>query len=327
MGTSNSKMKFKEAIEALSAEDVPREDTDFWDELWRLKTTTEEVWEIISPDDVRRLKKERPQNLHTLFDQAVCQLCQVIQTPLPQYFDQALNCVRVLTRILPFMMEEPDDEWVRQLCWSTVEDSPFGGGGGDGGAKSGDDGDGFREPLGQLVIQAVMHLLFLPSFTVDTDAFENEYEEDEQEEDLDVLHPGAVWAPGIIVPNDIVVLSTTYDKNRVEVLRLMLAMLCEPLFQPADNFDPVRSLWLKSATAIDVPYASLLFYSLLNTVISFDPVGWGVPYGANMSRSGAPARVLEKAAQVLIVLLDHGPSVSTPPAEGEEGEGEGNGGA
>ena len=40
--------------------------------------------------------------------------------------------------------------------------------------------DGFREPLGQLVIQAVMHLLFLPSFTVDSNAFENEYEEDEQ---------------------------------------------------------------------------------------------------------------------------------------------------
>ena len=49
----------------------------------------------------------------------------------------------------------------------------------------------------------------------------------------------------------------------------MLAMLCEPLFQPADNFDPVRSMWLKSATAIDVPYASLLFYSLLNTVRHF----------------------------------------------------------
>ena len=36
-------MKFKEAIEALSAGDVPRDDTDFWDELWRIKTTTEEV--------------------------------------------------------------------------------------------------------------------------------------------------------------------------------------------------------------------------------------------------------------------------------------------
>ena len=61
-------------------------------------------------------------------------------------------------------------------------------------------------------------------------------------------------------------------------------------------------------------------------MISFDPVGWGVPYGANMSRSGAPARVLEKAAQVLIVLLDHGPSVTTPPLEGDEGgEGEGGG--
>lgn len=30
-----------------------------------------------------------------------------------QYFPSALNCVRVLTRLLPFMLEDPEDEWVR----------------------------------------------------------------------------------------------------------------------------------------------------------------------------------------------------------------------
>eukprot|EP00614_Pseudopedinella_elastica_P026984 CAMPEP_0172623402 /NCGR_PEP_ID=MMETSP1068-20121228/128310_1 /TAXON_ID=35684 /ORGANISM="Pseudopedinella elastica, Strain CCMP716" /LENGTH=97 /DNA_ID=CAMNT_0013431955 /DNA_START=59 /DNA_END=349 /DNA_ORIENTATION=+ len=94
--SSSSRERFREAIELLATEDVPRDDTGFWDELWKLPMTTEEVFELVSPSDVRALRKSRPRNLHTLFDQAVCQLCLVIQTPLPIYFDHALNCVRVL---------------------------------------------------------------------------------------------------------------------------------------------------------------------------------------------------------------------------------------
>ena len=30
-----------------------------------------------------------------------------------QAFPSALNCVRVLTRLVPFMLEDPNDEWVR----------------------------------------------------------------------------------------------------------------------------------------------------------------------------------------------------------------------
>lgn len=42
---------------------------------------------------------------------------QVVETPSPIYFDQALNCVRVLTRLLPFMLENPEDAVVYDLCW------------------------------------------------------------------------------------------------------------------------------------------------------------------------------------------------------------------
>jgi High-temperature-induced dauer-formation protein len=41
-----------------------------------------------------------------LFTQATAQLCQIVETPYNIYFDQALNCVRVLTRILPFLLEK-----------------------------------------------------------------------------------------------------------------------------------------------------------------------------------------------------------------------------
>ena len=98
------------------------EGKSFWDELWKLKTTTEQVFELISPTDVRKLRASQPTNLHSLFDQAICQLCHFIERPLPLYYDHALNCVRVLTRLIPFMLENPDDELVTAWCWQ-VEDA------------------------------------------------------------------------------------------------------------------------------------------------------------------------------------------------------------
>jgi hypothetical protein len=88
----------------------------------------------------------------------------------------------------------------------------------------------------------------------------------------------------------------------------MLTMLCEPLFHPAELFSPSKDAnWSMVATAYDAPFAPLLFNSLLYTVLGFDPVGWGVPYGTQVSRSGYVAgELLQKSAQLLIVLLDFG---------------------
>jgi hypothetical protein len=63
------------------------------------------------------------------------------------------------------------------------------------------------------------------------------------------------------------------------VLRLLLTTLCDPLYQRADAHQSTSSRWLAVATSPDCPHASALFYSLMNTVLGFDPVGWGLPYG------------------------------------------------
>ena len=60
---------------------------------------------MISSDDIRKLLQDKPNNVKTLFTQATAQLYQVVETPYPVYFDQALNCARILSRILPIMME------------------------------------------------------------------------------------------------------------------------------------------------------------------------------------------------------------------------------
>lgn len=50
-----------------------------------------------------------------------------------------------------------------------------------------------------------------------------------------------------------------------------------------------------------------LFYSLLNSVLAYDPVGWGVPYGSSMV-SDTQEPLMNMALQVLLVCLDYSPN-------------------
>lgn len=106
MGASASREKFRESVAALVNSDVSADNAEFWDELWKIPSSPEEVFELISPRAARKLRDEKFDNLATLFTQATAQLCQIVETPYNIYFDQALNCVRVLTRILPFLLEK-----------------------------------------------------------------------------------------------------------------------------------------------------------------------------------------------------------------------------
>ena len=118
MGQSASKEKFRESVSALITVDVSADDAEFWDELWKIPSSAEEVFELLPATAARQLRDERFENLATLFTQAVAQLCQIVETPYSIYFDQALNCVRVLTRILPFVLEKGKSLGLLSACRS-----------------------------------------------------------------------------------------------------------------------------------------------------------------------------------------------------------------
>ena len=314
MGQSSSKADLADILSTLSQTDVSPEAHDFWDELWKLSTTPEDIFELIPPEDVRSLKENRPENLVTLFTQAVAQLCQIVHTPVPMYFGQALNCVRVLTRVLPFLVEgeqkgraansNDTETFSERLCWSVEEDE-----------AQEESPEEKPQPLARLVVHAAMHLLFLPGFTVEASAFDDVEDDAEEaatiaaaasaaEEDSITeaanggesvaedasnndekntetlkkkdaqpaanhsLPQAALWSAGLGGFEARPASSAAFDRNRTEVLRLLLASVCEPLFQSADTYDPWKSRWLETATDRDAPNARLLFYSLCNTIFS-----------------------------------------------------------
>jgi len=380
MGASASRDKFRESFEELIGEDISPDDAEFWDELWKIPSSAEEVFELISPYAARYLRDERFDNLATLFTQATAQLCQIVETPYSIYFDQALNCVRVLTRVLPFLLEKGDlggaDMNVESLCWGTGEaadtgfrDSMVGKviGGDDkySQAKTAVDDDEAPEPLALLAIHAAMHMLFLPQFTCDfyeeeendNDSISSEesarskyepgflekrrIEEEEVEEAKGLKEDGVmmneaglkktkyavegiplqpkpaciVWADGCGIKKKKHTETTRkFDKNRVEVLRLLLASCCDPLYSPAEEYNPLASRWLSVATAADAPNAICLFYSLLNTIITYDPKqGIGGAFAADTHK-----RVVGLSAQILCVLLDCGLSGNPETTKNEE---------
>jgi len=410
MGASASKIKFRESLTSLISRDVSPEDAEFWDELWKIPSSADEVFELLTPDNARRLRDERFDNLATLFTQATAQLCQIVETPYTIYFDQALNCVRVLTRVLPFLLEKGDlgdgDLNVEALCWgdhvdgnTTVASKKNRRNDDDDkndDDEEDDDEDDSQEPLALLVVHAAMHMLFLPQFTCefyeeddedeendsDDDESDVSFDEEDDAEDKDVAmekkraakadkesqaeaglgkprrirkgvrltpHPaGIVWAPGVgftndgkcsignesskyrrprsnkskTVQNPEAAYTRKYDKNRIEVLRLLLATCSDPLFSPADEYNPLASRWMSVAVAADAPNAPCLFYSLLNTVISYDPSNssfGGVPYSSKLA-SDSHVKLVDLSAQVLCVLLDCGLPGDPLPVENQYGE-------
>lgn len=182
-------------------------------------------------------------NLKTLFTQAVAQLYQVVETPYPVYFDQALNCARILARFLPVMIES-DSKFAIDLLWnkqSPAKSSPLKKAAVNDQESKNDGAVDSRsetshepqdsEPLAVILVNAMFHLLFLPDFTIEDPNVEfGEGDLNSQE-----FKSALMWAPGVGSNEKSVNSSSQYDKNRVDVLRLMIASFCDALFQSPDK--------------------------------------------------------------------------------------------
>ena len=285
MGAASSKTTFSELAHALLSKDIDPNDHEFWDELWKTVLTMEEIFEVISAEDIRNMLQEHPENIRTIFTQAVAQLYQVVETPFPIYFNQALNCIRILARILPVLLEVGSQGkhekhiFVKELLWSKrlIRNIPS--------EKTGiiteenkeepkttatnqenpEKGEEFSEsePLAVILINTMYHLLFLPDFTIE----DPNVDFNEDDVNTAAFKNALMWAPGVGSIEKTVTTSTQFDTNRVEILRLMIATFSDSLYQNADQYDSCASMWLEVATSVDAPYAEIVFYSLMNTVL------------------------------------------------------------
>ncbi|GAB6030879.1 cell wall bioproteinsis protein [Chamberlinius hualienensis] len=291
MGNSDTKLNFRKAVVQLTTKTQPVDVADeaFWDQFWSDNVqSVQDVFTLIPAAEIRALREESPSNLATLCYKAVEKLVRAAETSCSLQKEQlvVLNCVRLLTRILPYIFEEP--EW-RGFFWSSLPE------------QSGDDSETESSPLAQSLLNALCDLLFCPEFTVAS----NKKNGPDNPEDLQSIDSCEyIWEAGVGF------ITTTQhfpqlDQNRTEILKLLLTCFSQTMYlPPTGEAHSHPNKWIHYFTSTENRHALPLFTSLLNVVCAYDPVGYGLPYN-HLLFSDCREPLVEVALQILIVTLDH----------------------
>ncbi|KAJ3608533.1 hypothetical protein NHX12_025580 [Muraenolepis orangiensis] len=282
------------AVIQLTTKTQPVEASDdaFWDQFWAdTAITVQDAFALVPAAEIRAVREESPSNLATLCYKAVEKLVQGADSGCPSDKERqiALNCTRLLTRILPYIFEDAD--W-RGFFWSNVP-----GAGRAGRLDLGDDSDDTR-PLAESLLLAIADLLFCPDFTVhshkkDPDSAENMQSMDSCE---------YIWEAGVGFAQS-PPFNYLHDLNRMELLKLLLTCFSEAMYLSPSSSD-TKNPWVSFFCSTDNRHVLPLFTSLLNVVCAYDPVGYGIPYN-HLLFSDQREQLVELAMQILVVTLEH----------------------
>lgn len=290
MGNTDTKLNFRKAVVQLTSKTQPinASDDSFWDQFWSENVTNvQDIFTLVPAPEIRALREEAPSNLATLCYKAVEKLVKAVDNSCRTQHDQqtVLNCVRLLTRVLPYIFEDPD--W-RGFFWSSLP------------GHSEDDGEDQSMPLAQSLINAICDLLFCPDFTV---AGSRKVGPDKAEDLQAIDSCEYIWEAGVGFAQS----PPRYphlDANRTELLKLLLTCFSETMYQPPVDIHTSPNRWIQYFTSAENRHALPMFTSLLNTVCAYDPVGLGVPYN-HLLFSDSLEPLVDTALQILIVTLDH----------------------
>jgi hypothetical protein len=144
MGAAESKLAFRNNVFALSEKDRAFPDS-FWDSFLELPDTAEDVFNLFSAKDIR-LALEQKTNILTLLNKSIdymISFSNVLEKPTVISVRKLLNSCRLLTRILPFIFENP--AFQHELFWNHVST---------------------KESKGSLLVHALLALLFYRGLTI-----------------------------------------------------------------------------------------------------------------------------------------------------------------
>ena len=335
MGAGDSKINFRSAVARL-AEDTPLTDDDsFWSEFWKYDTSVDDIFALAPSEDVRRIRDQSPDNLALLCHKLIGKIKSVTDCGLGEVVENhiaVLNCIRVLTRILPFLFEVAEGgALARQIFWTlrgpksylavherkpSLQSGPQGEQKPPGAEEENSTipqgamypgrmndkrpeekfGDELEEYLGVTLLNSLADLCFMPHFTITADILHLNLKTLDSRE--------FIWVPGVgsEKPQDS---SSNIESNRKEVLKLLLTCFSQTLYISSPNYCKESNPWLEYFSSSDCKIRHLLplFCSLLNTVFSYDPVGLGLPYQFYMF-SDDKEPLVEVCLTLLIVLLD-----------------------
>ena len=207
--------------------------------FWELPESTEDVFSLFSPTDIRRARDNSIANIETLINTLTSRLFELrshraFPNPDVAPDKHALNCIRVLTRVLPFIYEADQlENWREKIFWqkrrrpvskrkqSGKSEILFDEGVQDEVPEPEPEKQyEERRPLGEELVDTLVDLLFYQNFTLPPD--------DRSKNKVTY----SIWQSGMgcnTAPNS----SSQIESNRSEVLRLLLTLSSEALYLPA----------------------------------------------------------------------------------------------
>ncbi|KAI9325311.1 high-temperature-induced dauer-formation protein-domain-containing protein [Zopfochytrium polystomum] len=257
-------------------------DDEFFAQFYQLPTNAEEIFNLFSPKDIRFVRDSAPENLQTLckkLSARIFRFTSLETAPTKEDIRDVLNCSRILTRIVPYIFETATSENLAETIFWT---------------RSSDAADAVDDRLGPKLIRSVVQLLFYKGLTLP----------DSVSKDPGVRY--VIWDKGVgasAAPSA----PAAIIANRIEVLRLFLALLSSGMYHPAATSMKVVNKWAVTVgTGLEKKAVLTLLCSLLNVPCNYDPVGWGlIPYN-HVFFTDSHEQLVTLCLETLIVLLDFG---------------------
>ncbi|KKA27063.1 hypothetical protein TD95_002468 [Thielaviopsis punctulata] len=305
MGASDSKLVFKKGILRLSEERHIPADDPYWVSFWELPESSDDVFSLFAPSDIRRTRDNALENLETLILAVTSRLFMLRHHPSFPDADYApdrevLNCIRVLTRLLPFIFEADGlAEWEDRFFWgirrkktrkaSLASEVLFD----EAAVHAAPESDEYEEtkPLAEELIDTLIELLFFSGFTV------------QQQPNGKDRVSFAIWQSGVGC-NSTYLTTKEFENNRCEVLRLLITIASQSLYMtpPVLTQNGIRSLSYM-CTSSDKQAVLSILCSLMNTTLKYNPTSWRVPYNSLVLKDTKQALATYSLQLLLILLL------------------------
>ncbi|KIX09229.1 uncharacterized protein Z518_00308 [Rhinocladiella mackenziei CBS 650.93] len=320
MGASESKLVFKQGIFRLSEErNIPANDP-YWTGFWELPESVDDVFSLFSHSDIRRTRDSALENLETLI-LAVTSRLNVLKNhpsfPDPDLAPErdALNCIRVLTRLLPYVYEAEElTEWEEKFFWGmrrrrtrraqVAGEVLFDDNQGDDTVPKDTQEQEFEnaKPLAEELIDTLTDLLFYAGFTIP------------HLPNAKGKVTYAIWQSGVGCKTSIPT-NKELESNRCEVLRLLLTMTSKAMYMPSGVLpvQGVRSITY-IATCPDKQIVLSVLCSLINTTIKANTSAWRIPYDHVVRRDSKQTLVIYSLQFLLVLLLYPVPEGGNTPA-------------
>ncbi|EPY53431.1 dymeclin 3 [Schizosaccharomyces cryophilus OY26] len=345
MGGQESKLAFQRGITRLADDsDIPLDD-EVWVSFWSIPESAAEVYSFLHPDLVRRIRDFQFENIEKLLLVLTSRLFALKNNKQFPNLESAsatdaLNCIRVLIRVIPLLNEKPDlQQWKQKFWWSlrkkkmtSTESSELDLASftfeKDSAAEGRKSGSLIVNPLSSSILSSSdypTHKGVASSESGESCYNSYVYEKTLMEELLNTLchllfcrgftlpeespeqFTYRIWDKGIGTQDPASKLPKEILSNRTEVLRLIMVLISDRLYQEEE----LSSHTLTYLTYFSNKQFSLIFlYSLINTAITLRSEKWKAAY-SNLLHNDVNGPLSKLACQILLVFWDYtAPKVS-----------------